>query len=275
MSPLRSSALGLLTGACLLSQGCLETWQQARFERDVELTFAVPPSAGIGTFTENGAVRLAETERADVLVRAHIRATTQERADAVVISGEVVGEEWLEIHALWPDSRTSSEGVSFSIDGPGGRPVRVRTSNGQIGLTGFADGADLRTSNGAITVKGHSGRLDAETSNGAVTVLEACDAVAAETSNGSVRIELADEGAGPVRVGTSNGGVTLVVGPAFAGQIEGETSNGSVTVGGGVESAGVRLLRDGRASKRVQIREGESVSTIRTSNGAIRITVRE
>lgn len=260
--------MAALAGAPVLLAGC-GSWQQARFQRDLDTVFLLPAGAGLSATTANGSVGLAEGARDDVLVRAHIRATTQERADAVEITGAAEGG-WLEIRAVWPEARLSNEGVSFEIEAPGGRAVRASTGNGSVTVTGFAGGATLETSNGAVTVDRHDGPLDLETSNGAIAVIGATSSVDATTSNGRVRVELADSGVGPVEIETSNGGVTLIVGPGFAGRIEADTSNGSVSAFG----TRVGAVSGSKTHKSVQIGEGGEASTVSTSNGSVEIESR-
>jgi hypothetical protein len=272
----RSQALVLssLVGMSLMTTGCVEMWGRAKFERDIEVVFLLPPGSGVSTTTKNGSITLADMPRDDVLVRAHVRATTQERADLVEIVG-TADAGWLEIKAVWPEVRKGSEGVSFEIDAPGGRAVRADTGNGGVTITGFAGGADAETSNGKIHVEGHDGPISADTSNGAVTILGAIGVVDAETSNGTVRVELADDGTGPVRIGTSNGSVALVVGPGFVGQISADTSNGKIGVLDETAGGRASLIRDRKTSKLVQVGEGDAESRVDTSNGTVVVTVRD
>ncbi|VAX36295.1 hypothetical protein MNBD_PLANCTO03-550 [hydrothermal vent metagenome] len=260
--------------AGLCATGCGSVWQQARFEREIEVQFLLPPGSGVSVVATNGSITLAEAARDDVLVRAVVKAVSQERAEAVEIVG-TANAGWLEVKAVWPEARKGNEGVSFVIDAPGGRMVRADTSNGAITITGFAGGAEADTSNGAVSIEGHEGPIVAETSNGKITVLGATERVEADTSNGTVRVELADEGSGPVLIDTSNGSVVLVVGPGFAGQIKTETSNGSIQVSDEAAGERVRLVTDEKKSKVVQVGEGETESVVDTSNGSVTITIHD
>lgn len=267
----RSCAASVFAAAAFFATGCVETMEQARFGREVEVVFPIGDASGLAVRGENGAVDLSESAREDVLVRAKIRAVSQERADGVEITAASAPDGWLEIGAVWPTERTPNESVSFAVEAPGGRRVRALSSNGDIAIAGFETGAEAGTSNGRITVQGHEGAVQAKTSNGSVTVLGAAGPTEVRTSNGRVRIELADACVGPVTVKTSNGSVTLLVGPQFTGTIDADTSNGRVSVAGGP----VRLLRDGPSSRLLQIGDGETLSTIDTSNGSVTIEVRD
>ncbi|MBK7404873.1 MAG: DUF4097 family beta strand repeat protein [Phycisphaerales bacterium] len=268
----RDAAMLILSvGAATLGAGCGSSWGQARFKRDVEVTFLLPSGAGIAAVAENGSLTLAEAPRDDVWVRAHIRATTQERADAVQITADPSGADYLTIEAAWPTPRAANEGVSFEIAGPSDRPIRGRSSNGHIELSGFAGGAALRTSNGSVTVSNHDGPVSCETSNGSVKIVGASGPLDVHTSNGSVRAELV--GPGPIEIETSNGSVAITVGPDFAGQIDANTSSGKITA---TDDAGEGRISvsGGATTKRFVIGAGGANSTISTSNGSVSVRVR-
>lgn len=266
-------AAAMVTGVLA---GCVGGWSEPKFERDAEAVFLLPAGAGLDIETANGAIEVTETQRDDVLVRAKIRAMTQERADAVVLEASSASGD-LEVRAVWPEGRMPSEGVSMVVEAPGGRAVAARTQNGAVTVTGFAGGAAVRTSNGRIEVQGHDGPVRAETSNGRVQVVEASGAVTVRTSNGRVLVELADASAGPVSIDTSNGAVELRAGPAFAGVLEARTSNGSISVEDSCEAGAVRTLdsRDQYRLLSVRAQEDSASATpsseVRTSNGSVRV----
>lgn len=270
----QACVLSLVAGSALVLPGCVGSWQNAKFQRDIEMVFLVPAGAGVGVRSNNGAVEIREAVRDDVLVKATVRATTQERADAVRLVGSSETGD-LQISAVWPEDRKGSEGVSFVIEAPGGRPVDVGTSNGSVTIDGFAGGVTARSSNGQLIVRGHDGPIDLDTSNGKITVTGATGPIKAKTSNGRVSVELADGAAGPVNVDTSNGSVDLIVGPDFAGIVRTDTSNGSIRVQDGSGAGQLQMLRDEKSAKVVQLRGGETESVLDTSNGSIGVTVRQ
>lgn len=270
----QACVLSLVAGSAFLLPGCVGSWQQAKFERDIEMVFLVPAGAGIGVEAKNGAIDLREAVRDDVLVKATARATTQERADAVTLLGSSATGD-LEISAVWPEKRKGSEGVSFVIEAPGGRTIDVATSNGNVTIDGFAGGVTAQSSNGQLIVRGHDGPIDLDTSNGKITVTGATGPVKARTSNGRVSVELADGAIGPVDADTSNGSIDMIVGPDFAGIVRTDTSNGSIRVDGGSGAGQLQMLRDEKTEKVMQLRGGETESVLDTSNGSIGVTVRQ
>lgn len=270
----QACVLSVMAGTAVLLSGCVTSWEQARFEREIETAFRLPAGDGLQVHAHNGSVDLAEAMRDDVLIKATVKATTQERADAVQVVGTSEGGN-LVISAVWPDQRKGSEGVSYVIEAPGGRAVDVETGNGHVSIEGFAGGAHADSSNGWVTVSGHEGPVDLRTSNGKITVVNATDEVRARTSNGRVVVSLADGAAGPVHVDTSNGSVEMIVGPGFAGTVHTDTSNGSIRVHNEGSEGQLQLVRDSKTAKVVRVRGGETESVLDTSNGSIDVTVRE
>ncbi len=270
----QACVLSLVAGSTVLLSGCVGGWQNARFQRDIETVFLLPAGDGLHVRTANGSIELTEAMRDDVLVTATVRATTQERADAVQIVGSSVTGD-LRISAVWPDERKGSEGVSFVIEAPGGRAVDVATSNGRVTIDGFAGGVLAESSNGQLIVRGHDGPIDLHTSNGKITVTDATGTVSVRTSNGRVTVNLADGAVGPVRARSSNGSIDLIVGPGFAGLVHTDTSNGSIGIHDETGSGRLEMVRDDRTEKVVRIGGGETESSLDTSNGSVSVTVRE
>ncbi len=270
----QACVLSLVAGSTVLLSGCVGSWGGAKYERDIEAVFLLPAGDGLHVRAANGSVALTEAMRDDVLVMATVRATTQERADAVQIVGSSVSGE-LRISAVWPDERKGNEGVSFVIEAPGGRPVDVATSNGGVTIDGFAGGVLVKSANGPLIVRGHDGPIDLRTSNSKITVTDATGKVTVRSSNGPVTVGLTDGAAGPVQAKTSNNSIDLVVGPGFAGLVYTDTSNGSIGIHDETGSGRLEMVRDDRTEKVVRIGGGETESSLNTSNGSVRVTVRK
>ena len=137
--------------------------------------------------------------------------------------------------------------------------VRVRTvrPSGRFGSMGarytirIPHGAvldPLITTNGTITVTGDAGGLRARTSNGRVKIAGVSGDVEIQTSNGSITCT---EIEGDTRLTTSNGAIRV---DGLKGRLRAKTSNGSVKA-------------------RIQPGPGPEPIEIRTSNGAISLTL--
>lgn len=269
---------GLIVGTLGLQVGCVGALSQATFERDVQqsvaMEFNTPPSLQVKT--HNGKVVCTQTDRSDLLIRAHIRATSQTRLDAVKIVVDKT-DDHIAIHPYWPVKRQGSEGVSFEIEAPMAGSVQADTSNGSVTITGFEGDVVVETSNGAVRVSEHQGPINVETSNGAVHVVDATDAVHVDTSNGKIGVSLSDETDGPVHLDTSNGSVHLEVGSGFDGVINADTSNGKVKVVENSSPSRLTMLKESKTHKTIQLGHLNSTaqaSIVYTSNGSITIVIK-
>lgn len=275
----------LVFGASVVLPGC---GLDARFRRTLSST-AAETGGPIVVRSENGRIALSRDEsRRDIGITAHVRAQTQERADAVAIEAAAQPDGTLLITTVWPEpGRRGGEGASLEVVVPDAVGLTLETSNGAIECSGAAGLARLRTSNGAIRVEGHEGAVKAETSNGAVrlsnvagaieidtsnasvTVDRARGPVRASSSNGKLNVELLPAAAGPVELDTSNGSITLRVGPGFRGSLSAGTSNGRVQVAERV-AKGAAAVQVGKSSATLTFGDGAR-STLATSNGTIAI----
>jgi hypothetical protein len=273
-------------GAAMLAAvaGCAE---QARFRHSADLQAVHRAASPIEARTENGAITLSRGSGPDVVIHADIKATTQTRADATVVTSERRDDGTLLIAVEWPEGRRlDNESCSLNIKVPDAVGVRLFTSNGDIDAKGMAGEGEMRTSNGSVVVTDHAGRLsahtsnggivltnvagpvDADTSNGAIEMRGVGGPVRAETSNGGVAIALDPSAPGPVDVTSSNGSIRLEVGPAFVGEVWIDTSNGGIDVSG----AGASMAtRGGRAHASVTFGSGGERSTLSTSNGGVTV----
>ncbi len=165
---------------------------------------------------------------------------------------------------------------------PAGTTLVVRTSDGDVRVSGVLGDAELRSSNGKVVASALGGDLVAHSSNGSVDVRDVAGAVRATSSNGSVvvrgassveahssngRVEVEDV-SGIVVATSSNGGVEVAGARA---DITATSSNGNVTVYG----TGLPVALDIGTSNGAQRTEAPTDPaasvrvTIRSSNGSV------
>ncbi|MCR9074601.1 MAG: hypothetical protein NXI07_01040, partial [bacterium] len=73
---------------------------------------------------------------------------------------------------------------------------------------------------------------------------------------------------GPVRIRTSNGPITLNLGEGLEGILKCDTSNGRVTV---TQLPQAQLIESSNNSIELRVGQGDEISTLRTTNGSIRV----
>lgn len=248
------------------------------------------PGTMLRVNSSNGGISVHQYDGPDVEIVAHLKAVSAERLAAARVIAERDENNALCVFVDWPEGRRRSrEGCTFEILVPDADGVVLQTSNGRLSLSGCSGTADLKTSNGQIEVSDHVGKLvgktsngrieveritgpvELESSNGAINVDDVTSSVGAKTSNGSVEIRLNHESAGPVVCATSNGSVDLTLGAMFVGELTAKTSNGRVYL---ENLQGAQVLSSGKTNVHVIVGEPAHKSTVKTSNGSIRVRQR-
>lgn len=241
----------------------------ASHEKTETLNMKHVAGSAVDVETANGSITVIKSDRKDVEIVATIKAVSEERMKDAKVIAERRDDKTLVVRVEWPDgNRRGSEGCSFDIRVPDAVNVRMKSSNGKLHTADLSGEADLRTSNGAITIADHDGPIDAQSSNGKITVSGATKSVKVRTSNGGLKIGMASGSKGPINARTSNGSVTLKLGPAFVGTMTLKTSNGSVKFD---DLGSAEIVSQGRKDAKVNFGDGGEDSTVRTSNGSIRV----
>jgi hypothetical protein len=197
--------------------------------RSIDSTTSHQIGQALSLETDNGTIKVVKAGEKDVVVKASVRATTQERADAlkIVTARDAAGK--LQVSIAWPDGkRQPNEGADLTIEIPDVNGLEAQTSNGSIELGGFAGPAKLETSNGQVVVREHKGTVRAVSSNGGIELIDV-DGADADTSNGDIDIKLSDDATGPLKADTSNGGIDVYLGKGFKGTLACKTSNGNIS----------------------------------------------
>lgn len=298
--PRTRRARGLLAGAMLPAllalPACSMTGSTHRATRTVTRTTDHEPGTGLVVTTRHGGVEVVRDEAAvSITIQARLTAGGQSpdhaesRLHEIDFRVERAADRALVITAVLPTPPMSNDSVHFVITHPDPMRADLTTTNGAIVTTGLAGRLTAETSNGRITVHDHdgdalvstrngaieirgmNGDLRARTSNGAVDARDVRGAVDAETSNGAIILALTSDGSGPVDLTTSNGSITLHAGGGFAGRVDMRTSNGTLTV---TDPSG-RLTTQtlSRSAGTVVIGEGDTRSSLRSSNGSIVVTL--
>lgn len=248
---------------------CTPPWSPAKFKKTVTAEAAHLDGSALHVETANGSIDIARGQGPSVEVSANVRATTQERLDAVALRTERQPDSSLRIWLEWPSGKLeSNEGASLTVRVPTAAAIHAESSNGRIRVTGAGSSADLRTANGAIELDAIDGDVRARTSNGRIAAHGVKGKAELVTSNGSIELSLDATAASPFQASTQNGSVSVDVGTAFRGEISASTSNGSIRIHDGkTETSAKHLLSR-------NIGTGGEKSHISTSNGSVSVRVR-
>jgi hypothetical protein len=107
-----------------------------------------------------------------------------------------------------PDITTAGGGIEVRGDFPFARPLRMRSSTGDIEFAGAAGSLEIRSSSGAtrLDLFRSTDRLFARTASGSITLEGGAREVSADTASGDVSLENLS---GSARVETSTGRISL------------------------------------------------------------------
>ncbi|MCX6565176.1 MAG: DUF4097 family beta strand repeat-containing protein [Candidatus Aminicenantes bacterium] len=216
----------------------------------------------------NGFIRVTTWDRNEVEISAKKIATRRkENLDRVKIEVEALGSA-VRVDTIYEKFRNVRVKVNYEVKVPEGVILEaIRSTNGDIELTGrFAD-VKAGTTNGDILVEGGDGRIDLSTTNGTIRGRNLRGSVAADTTNGSIHLEL-DEVKNDIRADTTNGSINLRLGGAVNAEFSARSTNGSITVDFPVTIQGTISSRH-----RIQGRIGDGGPAIEleTTNGSIRV----
>jgi len=258
-------SLLLAPGCIFVARGGSTSYSSASATSTRVVTAVHLPNSPLDVSTENGSIDVTTVSGDQVLITAHIRARTSERADRVAVEASRNPDNTLTIRVVWPDGRKSSEGASLLIQIPNASHQTLRTSNGSVSIKNLDGDVIATTGNGSITTQGHRGGVIARTSNGDVD-LSGASSADVDTSNGTVRICFTQDAQGPFNIETSNGGVELNL-AGFQGRVEAETSNGSVSV----QAPNAVSVHTTPNQATLQLGDLSTTAKVKTSNGTITI----
>jgi DUF4097 and DUF4098 domain-containing protein YvlB len=160
----------------------------------------------------------------------------------------------------WRDRIT----VSFRVQAPKGTACDLRTSDGNISLTGLTPDQKMRTSDGNINVENVRGAVWASTSDGNITARNITGMLEVKTSDGDIHVTEAGSGAS---ASTSDGNISIT---KAKGDIKAKTSDGDITFND-LEGALSASTSDGNIKGNIQRLTREL--SAHTSDGNINIAV--
>jgi hypothetical protein len=192
----------------------------------------------------------------------------------VKISG---GKVRITVDMPTPRPHMSGIGYSLVLKVPEGIAVNVRTTNGEVVVTGPFRECGLQTANGAIIVSKvtkvtkattTNGKVEAndldgwitlESSNGPIsaTAVRPTRGIVATSENGAIRLECAQITQSGVRATTSNAGITILLPKGTVADVDAATANAGKNVN----------VTQGTGPKAIPV-------TAHTSNGPIEVSYR-
>ena len=146
--------------------------------------------------------------------------------------------------------------------------VRVKASEGDIDLRWVRGDVEARTGGGSVRAAHITGRFQVRTDDGDVEIDGAGGPVEVKTERGNVVVRFDVEPQGSIE--TRNGSLDIAIPVAFGAELRAESRRGSVEFGNGIAFEG---LRD-TASATGRVGAGGLPLRLYTARGTVRVTLR-
>ena len=223
--PLMVMMLVIMMSVAVLS-GCINV---DKYSEDFDAEYDANANTLITVFTFNGDINVVTWSEDKVDLHA-VKTSWKSEDDLKDIDIEVTElNDTIEIEAVYPTIDHDAK-VSFTIKVPSYvRVSSLRTSNGDIQLTGTKGNATVSSSNGDVTVKDVDGFVGASSSNGDVKVTGTSGVGDVSSSNGKVEVEVRAI-AGDTKISSSNGRVIAHIDQELNADLTVRSSNGDVDV---------------------------------------------
>jgi hypothetical protein len=224
-----------------------------------ERTYDLAPGGTFEVRNSNGRVEVEGVDEATVQVRAEriVKSTSDEAAREV-------------LDRLGIDEDVSPDHVSLRTRTLDGIVIGVNTETNYHIRAPRSLTINIRTTNGDVHLTGVEGSTTAQTTNGAITGIDLKGAIEARTTNGAMRIDV-DEVKSPIQLRTTNGGIVLGLPATTAANLSLSAVNGGVSVTGlPFEATGEQTRRRIRGT----LNGGGPAIEATTTNGSVRVRTR-
>lgn len=239
-----------------------------RFKEEFSKTYPLAPDGTFSLQNTNGIVRVTTWSKPEVEILA-VKSASRE-SDLARLEIKITADpRAVAVDTIYPRRPFLRAKVTYEIHVPEGIKLeRVRTTNGNIELTGRYSDVRAGTTNGDVRLDSVMGSLDLSTTNGSIKAQDVLGRVRADTTNGGITLGIRDIKEA-IEAGTTNGSITLRIQGDLNADLTARTTNGRVntdfpiTVQGNL---GSRRRVEGR------IGSGGPAISLHTTNGSIHIT---
>ncbi|MDP2913860.1 MAG: DUF4097 family beta strand repeat-containing protein [Candidatus Aminicenantes bacterium] len=240
---------------------------QEKFEKALPLT----ANGSFSLKNTNGDVLISTWTRNEVEIKA-VKTAKRDKEDLNRVKIEVsAAGDSVTVDTIYEKTflRNIRVDVQYEVKVPEGVQLeKVRSTNGDVVLTGRFSDADAGTTNGDVKLESASGKCLAHTTNGDIRAVNFKGPMEASTTNGSIHLEVQTLEAG-ISGHTTNGSITVKMGGELNANFRAHTTNGRIrtdfpiTISGTVSS---RRTLEGTLGK------GGPEIDLRTTNGSITLT---
>lgn len=194
------------------------------------------------------------------------------RAELAKLYAERAADQTVVVKPMFAGKPMPRDRVKLRIVMPSAGDTNLRAVAGDITVTGTTGKLKIATKKGDVRVASHAGNIDVSAGSGAVELRAIGGGVRAVATDGALTIELADGNDLPFEAETRTGELRVEVGADFDGLVKMHSTGGRIDVR---DSAGrARVPHAGDHSKTVEIGAASGQSELRSTTGAIKLTIR-
>jgi DUF4097 and DUF4098 domain-containing protein YvlB len=181
----------------------------------------------------NGSITIEtwDRDRIEIDIEERIKARdeddAEELADGITLDGEIRGDT-LVVDIDWGEfySKRRRYACNLDIRLPASLQLKLKTTNGSIGIDPMNNRVRATTTNGSVTSRGAT-EAELYTTNGRIEATNIDGEILARTTNGSLHLESLN---GPVTGDTTNGSISAIINSVLTGDVELSTTNGNISL---------------------------------------------
>jgi hypothetical protein len=194
------------------------------------------------------------------------------RAELAKLYAERAADQTVVVKPILAGKAMPRDRVKLRVVMPSVGDASLRAASGDVTVEGTGGKLKIVTKKGDVRVKNHAGGVDVNGAGGLVELLGIGGAVKALATDGALTISLADGNDHPFDAQTRTGELRVEVGVDFDGVVKMHSTGGRLDVR---DSAGrTRVPNAGDHSKTVEVGAASDQSELRSTTGAVRLTVR-
>jgi len=242
-------------------------------EESEEFSRVLPLKSG-GTFSlknVNGSITITTWKEDKVDIKA-LKTTKgdPDKLKEVKIEVEATTNS-VSVNTIFPRGKNIRVSVKYEIKVPQGVNLdKVKSTNGNVYITGPVGHTNASTTNGRIELDGAKGAISLSSTNGRIEAVNIKGEFDADTTNGTIVLEMISF-EDTIKAKSTNGSITLRIGSLekVNADFNARTTNGSISLDLPVT---LKSMKKSRRSLEGQIGQGGPEISLRTTNGSIKIT---
>jgi len=241
--------------------------QDYRYKQNFEKTYPLAADGDFSLRNTNGIIHVVSWDRPEVEIKAEKSAVRESDLDRVEIKVDASARS-VAVDTVYPWPRNLRVRVNYEVKVPAGVKIdSVRSTNGNVEISGAFGDVKAGTTNGGVRLLGASGTISVSTTNGSIRATDVKGRLRAGTTNGGITIEIAKV-TDDISADTTNGSIHVHLGEQPNAVLNAHTTNGRITT-----DFPITVTKLGGSRRRIEgtLGNGGPQIILGTTNGSITI----